>query len=165
MVERELSEEQIKEFEEAFLLFDTDCSGTISIDELEVVMNSLGQRPTDEELKKMIAEADADGNGEVDFEEFLTLMKKQIKNMDPEDELRELFQIYDINSDGLISAMEVQTVMSKQGERINNEELKEIIREADLDGDGYINFQEFKLFIQNLEKDPESPPGYLLVQK
>ena len=50
-----------KEFEEAFLLFDTDCSGTISIDELEVVMNSLGQRPTDEELKQMIAEADADG--------------------------------------------------------------------------------------------------------
>ncbi len=50
-----------KEFEEAFLLFDTDCSGTISIDELEVVMNSLGQRPTDDELKLMIAEADADG--------------------------------------------------------------------------------------------------------
>jgi calmodulin len=43
------------------LLFDTDCSGTISIDELEVVMNSLGQRPTDEELKQMIDEADADG--------------------------------------------------------------------------------------------------------
>jgi calmodulin len=42
------------------------------------------------------------GNGEVDFEEFLTLMKKQIKHMDPEDELKELFQIYDINSDGLI---------------------------------------------------------------
>ena len=50
-----------EEFEEAFLLFDTDCSGTISIDELEVVMNSLGQRPTDDELKLMIAEADADG--------------------------------------------------------------------------------------------------------
>ena len=39
------------------------------------------------------------------------------------------------------SAMEVQTIMSKQGEIINNEELKEIIREADLDGDGFINFQ------------------------
>ena len=37
--------------------------------------------------------------------------------------------------------MEVQTIMSKQGEIINNEELKEIIREADLDGDGFINFQ------------------------
>ena len=49
-------------FNEAFKLFDSDNSGTISIDELEVVMNSLGQKPTDEELKKMIAEADADGN-------------------------------------------------------------------------------------------------------
>lgn len=43
------------------MLFDTDCSGTISVDELEVVMNSLGQRPTEDELKKMISEADADG--------------------------------------------------------------------------------------------------------
>ncbi|CAB4013129.1 calmodulin 12 [Paramuricea clavata] len=164
MVERELTQDQIKEFEEAFLLFDTDCSGTISIDELEVVMNSLGQRPTDEELKRMIAEADADGNGEVDFEEFLSLMKKQMKDMDPEAELRELFQVFDMNSDGKISAVEVQTIMSQQGERINNEELQELIREADLDGDGFINFQEFKLFIKNLEQDPESPPGYL-VQK
>ncbi|XP_028395933.1 neo-calmodulin-like [Dendronephthya gigantea] len=165
MGERELTEDQVKEFEEAFLLFDTDCSGTISTDELEVVMNSLGQRPTEEELKQMIAEADADGNGEVDFDEFLILMKKQMQHMDPEDELRELFQVFDMNSDGKISAMEVQTIMSKQGESINNEELKEIIREADLDGDGYIDFQEFKLFIKNLEKSPEGPPGYLVVQK
>jgi calmodulin len=43
------------------------------------------------------------------------------------------------------SAVEIQTIMSKQGESINNEELKEIIREADLDGDGYINFQGRKL--------------------
>lgn len=44
------------------------------------------------------------------------------------------------------SANEVQTVMSKQGERINNEELKEIIREADLDGDGYIDYHGNKKF-------------------
>ena len=47
------------------------------------------------------------------------------------------------------SAIEVQTIMSKQGERINNEELKEIIREADLDGDGFINFQG-KQFYNNI---------------
>lgn len=42
------------------------------------------------------------GNGEVDFNEFLTMMKEQMKKMDPEDELRELFQVFDMNSDGLI---------------------------------------------------------------
>jgi calmodulin len=42
------------------------------------------------------------GNGEVDFEEFLSLMKKQMKDMDPEAELRELFQVFDMNSDGKI---------------------------------------------------------------
>ena len=38
----------------------------------------------------------------MDFNEFLILMKKQMKNMDPEDELRELFQVFDMNSDGKI---------------------------------------------------------------
>jgi Ca2+-binding EF-hand superfamily protein len=49
------------ELQEAFSLFDKDGSGTISNEELEVVMKSLGQNPTDEELQKMIREVDADG--------------------------------------------------------------------------------------------------------
>lgn len=42
------------------------------------------------------------GNGEVDFEEFLTLMKRQMKNMNPDDELRETFKVFDRNGDGKI---------------------------------------------------------------
>ena len=49
------------ELKEAFQLFDKDGSGTISNDELEVVMKSLGQTPTDEELQQMIREVDVDG--------------------------------------------------------------------------------------------------------
>lgn len=49
------------ELQEAFSLFDKDGSGTISNEELEVVMKSLGQNPSEEELQKMIKEVDADG--------------------------------------------------------------------------------------------------------
>ena len=60
-----LTEEQTAEFKEAFALFDKDGDGTISTKELGMVMNSLGQKPTPQELDNMISEVDIDGNGEI----------------------------------------------------------------------------------------------------
>lgn len=68
---RGLTEEQIAEFKEAFSLFDKDGDGTITSKELGTVMRSLGQNPTEAELQDMINEVDADGNGDIDFPEFL----------------------------------------------------------------------------------------------
>ena len=70
-----LTSDQIAEFKEAFALFDKDGDGTISSSELETILTSLGQKPTKEELEDMINEVDADGNGEVDFDEFLSLIE------------------------------------------------------------------------------------------
>jgi calmodulin len=72
----QLSEEQISEFKEAFSLFDRDGDGTITTFELGTVMRSLGQNPTEAELQDMINEVDADGNGTIDFPEFLTMMAR-----------------------------------------------------------------------------------------
>ncbi|GFR80901.1 calmodulin [Elysia marginata] len=69
----------ISEFKEAFSLFDKDGDGTITTKELGTVMRSLGQNPTEAELQDMINEVDADGNGTIDFPEFLTMMARKIK--------------------------------------------------------------------------------------
>lgn len=63
---------QIAEFKEAFSLFDKDGDGTITTKELGTVMRSLGQNPSEAELQDMINEVDADGNGTIDFPEFLS---------------------------------------------------------------------------------------------
>ncbi len=55
------------------------CAGTITTKELGTVMRSLGQNPTEAELQDMINEVDADGNGTIDFPEFLNLMARKMK--------------------------------------------------------------------------------------
>ena len=138
-----LTKEQVAEFREAFLIFDTDGSNNISTQELGQVLKSLGQNPTDAELKEMINEVDADGNGTLDFAEFLQLMASKMKQIDTEEELVEAFKVFDRDGDGLIRLAELKHVFGILGEKLTDKELEEMISLADRDGDYSINFPEF----------------------
>jgi calmodulin len=144
-----LTEDKIAEFKEAFEIFDKDRDGFITIKELGEIMKNLGQSPTDAELQDMINEVDVDGNGNIDFKEFLGLMARKMRDTDTEEELIEAFKVFDRDSNGLISAQELKHVMTSLGEKITDEEVDEMIREADIDGDGYINYEEFVRMIIN----------------
>ncbi|CAE6444849.1 unnamed protein product [Rhizoctonia solani] len=137
----QLTEEQISEFKEAFSLFDKDGDGTITTKELGTVMRSLGQNPTEAELQDMINEVDADGNGTIDFPEFLTMMARKMKDTDSEEEIKEAFKVFDKDGNGYISAAELRHVMTNLGEKLSDNEVDEMIREADVDGDGQINYE------------------------
>merc|ERR1719183_509650 len=138
---QQLTSAQEKEYKEAFALFDSDGDGTITTKELGVVMRSLGQTPTEAELKEMIAEVDANKDGTIDFKEFLGLMSKQTKERDSQEELKEAFKVFDKDGNGFISAAELRHVMTSLGEKLTDEEVDEMIREADVDGHGQVNYE------------------------
>ncbi|KAL6526588.1 translation elongation factor EF1B gamma [Orobanche gracilis] len=137
-----LNEVQIFEFQEAFSLFDKDGDGCITIEELATVIRSLDQNPIEEELKDMIHEVDSDGNGTIEFSEFLNLMAKKIKETDAEEELKEAFKVFDKDQNGYISANE-STSARNLGEKLTDEEVEQMIKEADLDGDGQVNYDDY----------------------
>ena len=79
-------------------------------------MHSLGQNPTEAELQDMIDQADADGNGIIEFLEFLTVMARRMKDTDSEEEIRAAFKVFDEDGNGYINATELKQVMERLGE-------------------------------------------------
>lgn len=79
-------------------------------------MRSLGQNPTEAELQDMINEVDVDGNGTIDFPEFLTMMARKMRDTDSEEEIKEAFKVFDKDGNGYISAAELRHVMTNLGE-------------------------------------------------
>ncbi|KAJ2318121.1 hypothetical protein IWW52_002746 [Coemansia sp. RSA 2704] len=138
------NEQHIKELRDAFAIFDTDNNGEISREELGVLMRSLSHNPTEEEITDMINEVDENGDGKIDFSEFIAMMARQPMSAEgPESEIMEAFRVFDKNGDGVISAQELRHVMTSLGEKLTDAEIEEMIREADVDGDGQINYEEF----------------------
>jgi len=119
-----------------------DGDGNTTTKELGIGMHFLGQDPTEAEVQDMINEVDADGNGIIDYSESLTLMERKMKNTDSEKEILEAFKVFDKDGNAFISAADITNL----GEYLADEEVDEMIREADIadiDGDGQINYEEF----------------------
>ena len=81
------------------------------------------------------------GSGSIEFPEFLTLMSRKMKEADSEEEIKEAFKVFDKDGNGFIGAAELRHVMTNLGEKLTDEEVDEMVREADIDGDGQINYE------------------------
>merc|ERR1712227_638131 len=129
-----LTEEQIEEIREAFNLFDADNSGAIDVRELKAAMRALGFEVKKEELKKMISDIDNDGNGSIEFQEFLEMMTGKMGEKDTREDIEKVFKPFDDDNTNKISFRNLARVA---------EELQDMINQADRDGDGEINIDEF----------------------
>lgn len=142
-----ISMDFILEMKEAFQLFDKNGDGFISAKELGVLMRTLGRNPTEEEIMNIMNEIDVDHNGKLDFSEFTIMMRDKLSGEDMEQEIKQAFRVFDRNGDGYISKSEFKHCMMHFGERFTDEEVEEMISEADANNDGKIDYTEFSQMI------------------
>ena len=84
----------------------------------------------------MIEECDKDGSGSVDFQEFVEMMIKRENEKETMEDLKQVFRVFDKDGNGFVSTSEIKFVLSKIGIHFTDEELVEMVQEADIDGDG-----------------------------
>ena len=106
-------------------------------------MKELGDNPTDEEIQDMINLVDENGDNEIDFDEFLTLMRLRMGDSgeDAEQNLRDVFDIFDADGSGYIDRNEMRVLMKKLAQDLTEEEITQIMEEVDQDGDDQISFE------------------------
>ncbi|TKY56724.1 calcium-binding protein CML23 [Spatholobus suberectus] len=131
------------EVRQIFNKFDKDGDGKISIKELKETLVTLGSKPSQDEVKRMMEELDQNGDGFIDLKEFAEFHCNDAGNDDSK-ELRDAFDLYDVDKNGLISAKELHDVLRKLGEKCSLGDCRRMISNVDADGDGNVNFEEFK---------------------
>lgn len=144
--------EQRAIYEEAFAVFDRDGDGTISSSELGDVMRSLGLDPSEEEVSDILVRFDADGNGEIDKDEFVTMMNAILNcSADDDQEIVEAFKVFDIDGDGYITAHELFERLKNLGEDLTEEDVELMLFHADIDRDGVVSQSDFANMIKEYE--------------
>ncbi|KJA28366.1 hypothetical protein HYPSUDRAFT_129443 [Hypholoma sublateritium FD-334 SS-4] len=139
----ELTDEQKQEIKEAFELFDTDKDGCVDYHELKVAMRALGFDLKKAEVLKLLRDHDKDNVGLMEFQDFAKIMSERILERDPMEEIRRAFKLFDDDGTGKISLRNLRRVAKEIGDRLEDDELKAMIDEFDLDQDGEISEQEF----------------------
>lgn len=127
-----------------FKRFDANGDGKISSSELGEILRSMGGRVGSQELGLMMKEADADGDGFISLEEFIDLNTKGNDRATCLEDLKNAFQVFDLDRNGSISADELYQVLKGMGDGSTREDCKNMITGVDRNGDGLINFEEFK---------------------
>ncbi|CAD5125224.1 DgyrCDS13463 [Dimorphilus gyrociliatus] len=140
---KELSEEQKQEIKEAFSMFDGDNDNNIDYYECKTAMKALGFPGKKEEVLKIMKDYDRNNSGKLSFQDFNEVMTDLILQRDPQEEFRKAFQLFDDDGTGSISLRNLRRVARELQETMNDDELRAMIEEFDLNGDGEINYEEF----------------------
>lgn len=149
-----LSQDQLGEIQEAFTLFDSESKGALDARELKAAVRAMGFDVKKELVRKMMLEVGKETNQLVNLTDFTEMLRPRMHEKGSREELMKIFQLFDDNRSGKITLRDLKRVATEIGESITEDELKEMLGEADRDGDGALNFDEFYRVMRYRNDDP-----------
>ena len=140
-------ESEIKEHQEAFNIFDHDKDKKLNKEEARYAYMALGWNFSEEELNKIMQEKAKDNL--ISFEGFSNYLFDRSKDAEIEEEIMETFAEMDKDRDGKINAKDLKYLLYSIGEKFEDEEINEIIRETSSTNDGYFSYKDMvRLILQ-----------------
>lgn len=115
--------------------------------DLKAALDSLGFDAQNQTIYQMISDLDADGAGNIGFDEFLRLMTSRVSDKDSRENIKKVFNLFDDEKTGYLSIKNLRRIVRELGENIEEHELQEMIDKADLDRDGMVSLEEFYMII------------------
>lgn len=145
-----LSTKEKENLAKVFKAFDKNGDGKLSKQEIMDGYDvHFGKSMNQEEVDKMFEQVDIDGNGYIDYSEFVVASMNE-KSLLTTDKLQAAFKMFDKDGSGTISTDEIKTVLSF-GKTLDEEVVQEIIKQVDQNGDGQISFEEFSAMMKRLQ--------------
>lgn len=125
-----LSEDDIREFREIFNLVDSDGSGAISCKELEQLVESVGMKLTPQELQEMINDMDKDQSGEIEVDEFVSILCKDLALDYSADEITNAFKMFSRNApNGLIRMSDLEEALKVYLKEVSGSEISQLLKQ------------------------------------
>jgi len=145
----EINDDDLHKIRDVFNMFDEDGSGSITLNEFRDIYDALGHFISENELLEMMNDADTNEDGFITFHEFLRLFKNHIHFKIQEKKLMEAFMICDCNGDKYVTLNELKRIMHEVGEYLNDNQIRAMLKDADMDNDNKIDFKEFVNFMKH----------------
>ncbi len=125
-------------------MYDRNNSGNITSRTLKFLLRGLGDNVSEEEVDTKLKEMDEDGNGTIDFHEFLLYMLEKVNKQNLCEDIIEIFRIFDREDSGYLTNTDIKIITKGM---LSEEAVDRFCQEADLEGEGEINY---KLFLSKL---------------
>lgn len=139
----EFTEEQKQEIKDAFELYDQEATGMIDARELRIAMRALGFEQRKDEVRRILADIDKYGDGAIKYEDFLEILTQKNVEKDPIEEIRRAFRLMCEEGSDKITLKSLKKLIKDLGENMTDDEIAEMIEEADKDQDGEVGEEDF----------------------
>jgi len=149
-----LSNDQVDEIREAFGLFDTNHNGTIDARELKAAMKALGFELKKDDVKKCLADIGKEVTQEIGIDDFMRIVAPKMPDRDSREEIQKVFKLFVEDGGSFITFRGLKRVCQELGEALTDEEIQEMIDEADRDQDGQISADEFYRVMRKRSGNP-----------
>ena len=144
--------DEIMSLQAAFAKLDCNGDGQLSHAEVQA---ALGEMMPEEDVEELLQDMDADGDGTIDYSEFLTGMKKKVKEPEGVKMLKEAFKVFDASGSGLVSRDKMRVSFLSSG-TCSSMDVDEMLSALDTDNDGHIELDDFlRIFVETPAK-PET---------